>query len=94
MIENSEGARTTPSIVGFTESERLVGQPAKRQAVTNPTNTCLLYTSDAADERSSVALRGRRIIKKQKNIHTVRHTEAYRLNEYAKTARCKTPITG
>ena len=39
VIENSEGARTTPSIVGFTENERLVGQPAKRQAVTNPTNT-------------------------------------------------------
>ena len=39
VIENSEGARTTPSIVGFTEGERLVGQPAKRQAVTNPTNT-------------------------------------------------------
>ena len=39
VIENSEGARTTPSIVGFTESERLVGQAAKRQAVTNPTNT-------------------------------------------------------
>jgi molecular chaperone DnaK len=39
VIENSEGARTTPSIVGFTESERLVGQPAKRQAVTNATNT-------------------------------------------------------
>ncbi|WP_417627790.1 molecular chaperone DnaK [Pararhodobacter aggregans] len=39
VIENAEGARTTPSIVGFTESERLVGQPAKRQAVTNPTNT-------------------------------------------------------
>ncbi|MFN3993257.1 MAG: molecular chaperone DnaK [Tabrizicola flagellatus] len=39
VIENSEGARTTPSIVGFTESERLVGQPAKRQAVTNPANT-------------------------------------------------------
>ena len=39
VIENSEGARTTPSIVGFTDSERLVGQPAKRQAVTNPTNT-------------------------------------------------------
>jgi molecular chaperone DnaK len=39
VIENSEGARTTPSIVGFTESERLVGQPAKRQAVTNPMNT-------------------------------------------------------
>jgi len=40
VIENSEGARTTPSIVGFTDSgERLVGQPAKRQAVTNPENT-------------------------------------------------------
>ena len=39
VVENSEGARTTPSIVGFTDSERLVGQAAKRQAVTNPTNT-------------------------------------------------------
>jgi molecular chaperone DnaK len=39
VIENAEGARTTPSIVGFTDNERLVGQPAKRQAVTNPENT-------------------------------------------------------
>lgn len=39
VIENAEGARTTPSIVAFTEEERLVGQPAKRQAVTNPDNT-------------------------------------------------------
>ena len=39
VIENSEGTRTTPSIVAFTDSERLVGQPAKRQAVTNPSNT-------------------------------------------------------
>ena len=39
VVENSEGARTTPSIVGFTDDERLVGQSAKRQAVTNPTNT-------------------------------------------------------
>jgi len=40
VIENSEGARTTPSMVAFTEGgERLVGQAAKRQAVTNPTNT-------------------------------------------------------
>ncbi len=39
VIENSEGARTTPSIVGFTDDERLVGQSAKRQAVTNPENT-------------------------------------------------------
>ncbi|KGB83704.1 MAG: molecular chaperone DnaK [Confluentimicrobium sp.] len=39
VIENAEGARTTPSIVAFTDNERLVGQPAKRQAVTNPANT-------------------------------------------------------
>ena len=40
VIENAEGTRTTPSMVAFTdEKERLVGQPAKRQAVTNPSNT-------------------------------------------------------
>ncbi|WP_337183471.1 molecular chaperone DnaK [Shinella sp.] len=40
VIENAEGARTTPSMVAFTEDgERLTGQPAKRQAVTNPENT-------------------------------------------------------
>ena len=39
VIENSEGDRTTPSIVAFTEGETLVGQSAKRQAVTNPANT-------------------------------------------------------
>ena len=40
VIENAEGARTTPSVVAFQEDgERLVGQPAKRQAVTNPSNT-------------------------------------------------------
>jgi molecular chaperone DnaK len=40
VIENAEGARTTPSVVAFLEDgERLVGQPARRQAVTNPTNT-------------------------------------------------------
>ena len=40
VIENAEGARTTPSMVAFSEAgERLVGQPAKRQAVTNPENT-------------------------------------------------------
>src|SRR5881227_694970 len=40
VIDNAEGARTTPSMVAFTDSgERLVGQSAKRQAVTNPSNT-------------------------------------------------------
>ncbi len=40
VIENAEGARTTPSMIAFTkDGERLVGQPAKRQAVTNPENT-------------------------------------------------------
>ena len=40
VIQNAEGARTTPSVVAMSkEGERLVGQPAKRQAVTNPENT-------------------------------------------------------
>jgi len=40
VIENSEGQRTTPSVVAFTESgERLIGQTARRQAVTNPDHT-------------------------------------------------------
>ena len=44
VIENSEGMRTTPSIVAFTEDgERLVGQAAKRQGVTNPENTLFCH---------------------------------------------------
>ncbi len=39
VIENAEGDRTTPSIIAYTDDEILVGQPAKRQSVTNPTNT-------------------------------------------------------
>ena len=42
VIQNSEGSRTTPSVVAATDSgERLVGQVAKRQAVTNPDNTAI-----------------------------------------------------
>ena len=44
VIANEEGGRTTPSVVGFTKSgERLVGQVAKRQAITNPENTDLFH---------------------------------------------------
>ena len=44
VIENSEGARTTPSVVAFTKhGERLVGLPAKRQAVINPSNTVFTF---------------------------------------------------
>src|SRR6201986_3404640 len=44
VIENSEGARTTPSVVAFTKhGERLVGLPAKRQAVVNSTNTVFAF---------------------------------------------------
>ena len=39
VIENAEGDRTTPSIIAYTDDEIIVGSPAKRQAVTNPTNT-------------------------------------------------------
>jgi len=40
VLENSEGTRTTPSVVAFTsDGERIVGTPARRQAVTNPENT-------------------------------------------------------
>jgi len=49
VIENSEGARTTPSVVAFTESEKLIGQSAKRQAVTNPENT-LYAVKDLLEE--------------------------------------------
>ena len=53
VIENSEGSRTTPSIVAYTEEgEVLVGAPAKRQAVTNPKNT--LYAAKRLIGRRSI----------------------------------------
>src|SRR5215467_14604562 len=63
VIPNREGSRTTPSVVGFTEdSERLVGQIAKRQAITNPFNTIFAikrligrkYDSDEVSHAKSV----------------------------------------
>ena len=63
VIENSEGARTTPSIVGFTETERLVGQAAKRQAVTNPTNTVFAVKRLIGRRHDDPA-----ILKDQKNL--------------------------
>ena len=62
VIPNAEGGRTTPSVVGFTkDGERLVGQIAKRQAVTNPTNTIFSIkrfmgrrTSDAQEDQKRV----------------------------------------
>ena len=52
VIENSEGARTTPSVVAFKQKgELIVGKPAKRQAVTNPTNT-LFGTNGLLGRRS------------------------------------------
>ena len=63
VIENSEGARTTPSIVGFTETERLVGQAAKRQAVTNPTNTIFAVKRLIGRRHDDPA-----ILKDQKNL--------------------------
>ncbi|MBA4350888.1 MAG: molecular chaperone DnaK, partial [Rhodobacter sp.] len=63
IIENSEGARTTPSIVAFTESERLVGQPAKRQAVTNAANTVFAVKRLIGRRHDDPA-----VLKDQKNI--------------------------
>ena len=63
IIENSEGARTTPSIVAFTDNERLVGQAAKRQAVTNATNTIFAVKRLIGRRHDDPA-----IIKDQKNM--------------------------
>jgi molecular chaperone DnaK len=74
VIENAEGARTTPSIVGFTsDGERLVGHPAKRQAVTNPENTLFAIkrligrTFDDETTQKDIKLVPYKIIKSQNN---------------------------
>ena len=56
VIVNQEGGRTTPSVVGFTkDGERLVGQVAKRQAVTNPENTVFSIKRFVGRKHSEVA---------------------------------------
>src|SRR5207302_1890527 len=72
VIPNSEGARTTPSMVGFTESgERLVGQIAKRQAVTNPENTVFAVKRlmgrryDSAEAKKAISVSSFRVVAAQ-----------------------------
>ncbi|MBX7101520.1 MAG: molecular chaperone DnaK [Myxococcaceae bacterium] len=72
VIPNSEGARTTPSMVGFTESgERLVGQIAKRQAVTNPENTVFAVKRlmgrrfDSAEAKKAISVSSFKVVAAQ-----------------------------
>ena len=61
VIENTEGGRTTPSMVAFADEERLVGQAAKRQAVTNPENTIFAVKrliGRRADDKATNAFSG------------------------------------
>ena len=75
VITNSEGKRTTPSIVGFTGNDRKVGDPAKRQAVTNPTKTVYSIKrfigkdfSNCTDELKKVPYK---VVKTGKNVPAV-----------------------
>src|SRR4030042_2158545 len=74
VVPNSEGSRTTPSVVGFTDSgERLVGQIAKRQAITNPENTVFAVKRligrkfDSAEVQMALKLLSYRIIASNNN---------------------------
>ncbi|HZI13577.1 MAG TPA: Hsp70 family protein, partial [Myxococcus sp.] len=69
VIPNSEGSRTTPSMVGFTDSgERLVGQIAKRQAITNPENTVFAVKRligrkfDSPEEKKAISVSPFRVV--------------------------------
>src|SRR6187549_3418957 len=61
VIVNQEGARTTPSVVGFSKDDRLVGQVAKRQAVTNPENTVFSIKRFMGRKHSEVASEQQRV---------------------------------
>ena len=76
VITNSEGKRTTPSVVGFTDNDRKIGDPAKRQAVTNPKNTVYSIKrfigkdySACADEVTKVPYK---VVKSGKNVPGVK----------------------
>ena len=68
---------------------REAGMAAAQQftGITEKFPVCLLYTSDAADERSSVDLGGRRIIKKKTNVYTVVSRSIVKINKYVTTQR-------
>src|SRR6201986_3131128 len=72
VIPNSEGSRTTPSMVAFTDSgERLVGQIAKRQAITNPENTIFAVKRligrkfDSAEAKKAIAISPFKVVSAQ-----------------------------
>ncbi len=72
VITNSEGKRTTPSVVGFTENDRKIGDPAKRQAVTNPTKTVFsikrLIGKDYTDCTSDIKSVPYKVVKTGSNV--------------------------
>ena len=63
IIVNSEGKRTTPSIVSFKEGDRSVGDPAKRQSVTNPTNTVYSVKRFIGSKFSEISKEAKKIIR-------------------------------
>ena len=69
VIPNAEGARTTPSVVGFSKKgEKLVGQVAKRQAISNPENTVYSIKRHMGDANYKVTLQGKQYTPMQKLI--------------------------
>ena len=76
IIVNSEGRRTTPSIVSFKEGDRSVGDPAKRQAVTNPTNTIYSVKRFIGSKFSEISKEAKKmpysVLKGKKDIVTIK----------------------